>query len=215
VGSRVLLCVVARLPNSEFTAASDRELVEHWRRGDPRAPNVLIARHRASIRAYFSRRVKGPDSEDLLQETLVRVTRSVHSFEYRSSFRVYLFCIAENTLKDYLRAAARRPLMTEELDEREDTQARAAEQILVEFDELYLFFACLDSLSPEARHLIYRFYVQRLNARVIAMQDRVPPGTIRRRLFDARMAMQRHREAFPDAEVGLAPNNDQVRAFFG
>jgi len=200
--------------NGATTGLTDRQLVERWRGGDRRAPNVLIARHRASIEAYFRSRVKGADSEDLVQDTLSKVTRAVHSFEYRSSFRAYLFRIAEHTLKDYLRAAYRRPLI-EPLDEAEASRSPAAEQTLVDAEKLRLFLACLESLSRDKQELIDKYYVQQLSAKEIAREAGLPPGTVRRRLFDARKAMQRYRMAYPDAGAQLSASDEKLRAFFG
>lgn len=191
--------------------ASDHELVERWRRGDRRAPNLLIARYWASIRTYFRRRVAASDSEDLLQETLAKATRSVANFEFRSSFRAYLFGIAAHTLKDHLRARGRRPLI-EALDERAVSPMPPAEQLLIEVEQLQLALACVNTLSPEKRRLVHRFYVQRLSARDIATEDRTPPGTIRRRLFDAREAMQHQHVIL--AKAGRTADIQQLEAFF-
>src|SRR5690606_38042258 len=86
-----------------------------------------------------------------------------------------------------------------------------AEQLLIEVEQLQLALACANTLPPEQRRLVPPFYVQRLSARDIATEDRTPPGTIRRRLFDAREAMQHQHVRL--AKAGRPADIQQLEAF--
>lgn len=174
---------------------SDESLLDCWRGGDRRAGDALVSRHVGAVRAYFGCRVTGPDREDLVQETLSRLTRAVGGFEARSSFRTYLLSIAHNTFKDHLRRGYRR-ICVESLDDGNMGEPAMAERCLLERERHGLAFACVRRLPPERRELVERFYWQDTSAREISCELGIPAGTIRRRLFEIRACLSKaYREA--------------------
>ena len=193
---------------------SDQSLLDNWRDGDRRAGDALVSRHVGAVRAYFGARVNGPDREDLVQETLSRLTRAVGRFQARSSFRTYLLRIAHNTLNDHLRRGYRR-LSVESLDDGSIGEPAAAERCLLERERHGLAFACVRDLSPERRELVERFYWQDSSAREIGCDLGIPQGTIRRRLFEIRACLEKsYREAGDDTLRGAAELEvDQLRRF--
>lgn len=50
------------------------------------------------------------DAEDLLQETFIKASGNIHSFQQKSSLKTWIFAIATNLAKDHLRAKERWPL---------------------------------------------------------------------------------------------------------
>ncbi|KIG12409.1 RNA polymerase sigma-70 factor [Enhygromyxa salina] len=157
--------------------------------------------------------MSGPDSEDLVQETLSRLTRAIRGFEARSKFRTYVMSIAHNTLNDHLRRSYRR-ICFEGLDDSEGEPA-IAEQALLERERHALALACVRRLSDDHRELVERFYWQDTSAREIGREKGIPAGTIRRRLFETRACLEKlYREASPETLRGVAELElDQVRSF--
>jgi RNA polymerase sigma-70 factor (ECF subfamily) len=170
-------------------ACSDAALLERWRGGDRRAGDVLVSRHVGAVRSYFRGRISGPDSEDLVQETLSRLTGAIRGFQARSSLRTYVMSIAHNTLNDHLRRGYRR-ISFESLDDSEGEPA-TAEHYMLERERHALALACVRSLSPEQRELVERFYWQDTSARELGREKGIPAGTVRRRLFETRACLKK------------------------
>lgn len=84
----------------------DMELFEAWRGGDPQAGNELFQRHFESVRRFFANKADR-EVEDLVQRTFVGCVEGQARFEGRSSFRTYLFAVAHNILREFLRAKRR------------------------------------------------------------------------------------------------------------
>ncbi|MEV6110717.1 RNA polymerase subunit sigma-70 [Streptomyces sp. NPDC051940] len=73
-----------------------------------------IEAHRAELRRHCYRMTGSYDeSEDLVQEVLLRAWRARGSYEGRSSLRTWLYRVATNTCLDHLRRVTRRPAVYE------------------------------------------------------------------------------------------------------
>lgn len=84
------------------------------RRGDERAFQQLVERHRAELLAHCYRMLGSiHDAEDALQDALLRAWRAIGRFEGRSSVRSWLYRIATNTCLDLI---AKRPRRTTPLE---------------------------------------------------------------------------------------------------
>jgi len=88
---------------------SDAALVARVLEGDPTAFRVLVDRHYAAC-GRFAYRMLGQreDTEDVLQETFVRLYRALGSYEERESFRGWLYRILVNECRSLARRRVRR-----------------------------------------------------------------------------------------------------------
>jgi RNA polymerase sigma-70 factor (ECF subfamily) len=87
--------------------AHDRGLLERARGGDESAFGQIVEAHRGELHAHCYRMLGSMhDSEDALQDALLRAWRGIAKFEGRSSVRSWLYSIATNTCLDQI---ARRP----------------------------------------------------------------------------------------------------------
>ncbi|MBK7829019.1 MAG: sigma-70 family RNA polymerase sigma factor [Nannocystis sp.] len=87
---------------------SDVELFHAWRAGDVAAGSQLFARHFDCIYRFFRNKLDG-DIEDLVQRTFTGCVTSRDRFRETASFRTYLFAVAQNVLREHLRAKRRAP----------------------------------------------------------------------------------------------------------
>src|SRR5690606_7311647 len=86
----------------------DRELLARWVDGDLRAGDGLTRRHFVSVQRYFIRRA--PEAqEDLVQDTFVRLSTSKANYRGDAPVRVFIYRIARNVLRMYLRGLGRQP----------------------------------------------------------------------------------------------------------
>lgn len=83
---------------------TDEVLMEQFLRGDAKAFEVLLRRHEKAVYHFLFRFVRHPQtSEDLLQETFLRVIHHAKDFQGRSKFSTWVFTIARNLCLDHSR----------------------------------------------------------------------------------------------------------------
>jgi len=68
----------------------------------------LYQEHHASILRYLQRFVSDSQAEDLTQETFVKASNGLKDFRGEASPKTWLYRIATNTLRDYLRSKVHR-----------------------------------------------------------------------------------------------------------
>jgi len=125
------ITVPTRMPDDpEFTAQrgseaspaldSTVELVERVRRGDKEALDRLLARHVAPLRRWVSGRLPRwardlADTDDLVQDTLLRTFTKIKDFEVRGAgaLQAYLRQAVLNRVRDELRRKGRAPERTD------------------------------------------------------------------------------------------------------
>jgi RNA polymerase sigma-70 factor (ECF subfamily) len=96
---------------------STLELIERIQRGDTAALNLLLARHVAPLRRWVSGRLPRwardlADTDDLVQDTLLRTFTKLKDFEVRGegALQAYLRHAVLNRVRDELRRKGRAPL---------------------------------------------------------------------------------------------------------
>jgi len=89
-------------------ALPERALIERFCRGDADAFNDLMRPWHRRLAGYLARMCgDATHADDLLQETLIRVWRGLHSYDDRKRFGSWLFTIAHHVTVDHLRRQAR------------------------------------------------------------------------------------------------------------
>lgn len=73
--------------------------------GSGRAFERLVKKYQSPVRRFFLSQTAGDEmlSDDLAQETFIKVYVNIRSFRQLSSFKTWLFRIAYNVWQDYLR----------------------------------------------------------------------------------------------------------------
>lgn len=83
---------------------ADEALMIRYQKGDVRAFEVLLTRHRRPVYNFILRYVGARDrAEDLLQETFLRVVKSAGSYQQQAKFTTWLYTIARNLCVDHSR----------------------------------------------------------------------------------------------------------------
>ena len=87
-----------------LTNETDEALMSRYQRGDVRAFEVLLARHRKPVYNFILRFVGNREqAEDLLQETFLRVIKGADSYQREAKFTTWLYTIARNLCVDQTR----------------------------------------------------------------------------------------------------------------
>jgi RNA polymerase sigma-70 factor, ECF subfamily len=162
---------------------TDDELMLAYRGGEHAAFDALFERYRDPIWRFFRRRI--PDlqrAEELTQDTFLAVVRGARRYEPRSTFRSYLFGIAFNVL-----STSRRENRREAMAPLDDVNPVAPGCDATAVLWVRRALAELDERDRDV--LMLREYDQ-LSYDEIAQLTGVVVGTVRSRLFRARLALK-------------------------
>jgi RNA polymerase sigma-70 factor, ECF subfamily len=167
----------------------DAILMERVRRGDARAFDALVMRHRTTAYRVAHRLVaRREDAEDVVQEAFLSVLKYTDGFRRESAFRPWFLRIVANRARNLLRsrkvrdadeipAEAPSPAPSPEWDaERRELAARIA--------------AGVQRLDPVARQAVQLFYVDGLSGAEVAAVLNLSHGTVRWHLHRARARLR-------------------------
>jgi RNA polymerase sigma-70 factor (ECF subfamily) len=83
--------------------STDEDLVGRLAIGDEAALRELLSRYEKRLSSFLYRNTGGRDVEDLYQETWIRVVQHASRFDRSKRFSTWLFQIAVNLCRDWLR----------------------------------------------------------------------------------------------------------------
>ena len=102
----------AREHRLQLEDMNDSQVVQASLDGDPRAFNELVRRYDQRLLNFVYRTIGDRErSQDLVQETFVRVYRHLHRFDQTKKFSTWIYTIASNLAKNELRNRSRNPLV--------------------------------------------------------------------------------------------------------
>lgn len=185
----------------------DVALLERWRAGDKRAGEDLFARHFADVFRFFGGKVRAR-AEDLTQQTFLECVRSRDRFRREASFRTFLFAIAWNQLRHFLRGEARNEHLDLDVSSINDIAAVATSvgSLVDRAQRAQALHQALAMLPVAQQVLLEYHYWHDLDAAALAEIFSSSPGAIRVRLLRARNALREQlRRA---AEGGAQPEPD-------
>ncbi|MFP4053007.1 MAG: RNA polymerase sigma factor [Phycisphaerae bacterium] len=165
------------------------QLVQSAAEGNEAAFRTLYARYARRTKAYFLRSgFSTHEADDLLQETFLRVHRSLRTFDpRRGQFGTWLGTIARNVVRK--RWAKRKPL-GEAYDPEIAAEVFAAEGNPGDSPETREAVAalneCIRQLKDEHAAVIRLRYVSALTTRGISEKLDMPESTVRLRLREAK-----------------------------
>ena len=158
--------------------------------GDEKAFAEIVRPHRQALARYIRYQVpNAEDAEDVLQETLLAAWLGLARLRDAGSARAWLVQVARNRCRDYFRRQGRRdvPAGEQELETFANRfglfQYRRAQTVADIVD-------ALEDAPPAAREAARRFYLESLTVAEIAAETHSPPGTVKRRLFQARTSLR-------------------------
>ena len=148
--------------------------------GDAGALRELTSRWQRPLYAFLHRAAAGRETDDLYQETWLRVVRAARSFDARLRFSTWLFQIALNLSRDLHRRALPEPTPPEALE-----QAAVAERTAAPGDarDAALDVQRLLAALPEAqREVVVLRVLEDVPEDEVARILGCPRGTVKSRL---------------------------------
>jgi RNA polymerase sigma factor (sigma-70 family) len=164
---------------------SDGELLDAWRDGDRRAGSRLLDRRAREITWFFRNKVfDEADVPDLVSQTFLGCVSARDRFEGDTSFRRFVYAIAHNVLREYLRTKAKR--RREQLDFARvcvhEIDPRSFSSMEMHRRELQAFVEGLRRIPVDDQVVLELKYFEGLKGREIADRLGLPEGTVKTRL---------------------------------
>jgi RNA polymerase sigma factor (sigma-70 family) len=170
---------------------TDPELLEAWRRGDLAAGDELFNRHFAAIHRFFRNKVSDGRLEDLVQQTFMACVEGRERFRNDSTFRTYLFGVANNLLRDHYRAQKREP---EALDFGKSSAidvGAGPSTVVGKRREERLLLEALRNIPLESQIVLELYYWEEMSASQTADVLGIPEGTVRGRVRRAKELLKK------------------------
>ena len=189
---------------------TDEELVTRSVGGDTESFNQLIKRWERPIFALAYRTIgREEDARDVCQETFLRAFRALDGFKGQAKFSSWLYRIALNLCRDWLRRERRAPFvptpdgvdLVELAGEGEGVER--VDEIVAREDLSRAVARAMRSLPEEQRTAIVLKEYQGLTFQEIADLQQCPLSTVKTRLYQGLSVLRRELER--DGIRGSAP----------
>lgn len=194
---------------------SDTALIARCQKADIAAFNEIVTRYKGKIYNYLYRMTSNAeDAEDLTQEVFVRMYTNIRTFRAESSLSTWLFRIAGNIFVDSFRRRKKERGLVHSLDAPmpgdEDESGLGAtrdvpdwslepESLLARKELGAHIQAALEKLPPKLRAAVVLHDVEGLAYEEIALAEQIPLGTVKSRIFNARVALRDHLRPYLEA----------------
>ncbi|MDQ6776379.1 MAG: sigma-70 family RNA polymerase sigma factor [Actinomycetota bacterium] len=168
---------------------SDDALIERSRRGDLRAFETLVERHRDVVFRVAARVVGPDDANDVTQDAFLRAFHRLSSFRAEASFRAWLLQITHHAALTTLQRRRRDPVdpeaVVEEVPETLSVERQPAERLQARERQQRLALK-LHGMHPTYRSLVVLRDLEGLSYEEIAEVLEMPLGSVKGRLHRAR-----------------------------
>ena len=187
----------------------ENRLVEQSKKGDEQAFGVLVKKYKTKVfnLAYsFTRNRETAD--DLAQEVFIKVYYALDKFKFQSGFGTWLYRIAINHFKDYLRKHAKERHVSLERLSREVPSSQSEDEIQKKertqeaADRKKLLYKALQSLPEKHQVILTLRDIQGHSYEDIAGILKLSPGTVDSRLHRARKMLRKKIAPFLSQEGG-------------
>ncbi len=180
-------------------ADPDAELMLRLKNGEDWILNELMTRWQQPLVAFIYRYI-GRETEalDLAQETFVRVYETRHRYAVRGKFSTWLFTIAANLCRNYLRWRQRRGELASETRDTEDAKPAESlqslddspDQAAMRSESISLIRAVIDKLPHDLKTVILLYEYQSLSYAEISSVLGCSVKAVEMKLYRARQLLR-------------------------
>jgi len=161
-------------------------IIDRARRGDQEAFSELVTRYKGHIfRHAFGMLGDRGEAEDAAQETFIKAYLALGKLDEVHAFSSWLMRIASNLCKDKLKQRTKAIEIKEMPDETTPDLSASDPYLKVSMKE------ALARLSVDHREILLLHDVQGFRYEEIAEWTGIPIGTVKSRLFSARMSLRK------------------------
>jgi RNA polymerase sigma-70 factor (ECF subfamily) len=153
--------------------------MQAFKRGEGPAFRELFDRYKNPIYGFVRRRVNDPGrAEEITQDIFLALVQHRNGYEVRSSFRTYLYRIALNRVASEHRKP--NPVTEAEPEPTAGGNPGIVQQVR----------QALDKLEPEQKQVVMLREYEGLSYQEIAKVMSIPIGTVRSKLFRAKLVLR-------------------------
>lgn len=145
----------------------------------------IYTAHAGVVRAVIYQIAGASHLDDLVQETFVKIWKSLPDFDDRSKIKTWIYRIATNVAIDYLRSARRK---NESFDENFESLVDPTQTADVSLSNHQLVEMGLRTLSDDHRAVLVLAYLHERSVSEISETLQISEGTVKSRLHYAREA---------------------------
>ena len=170
------------------------DLIRRAQDGDVHAFELLVEAQIPRLRRFArSFAHNDADADDLAQEALIKVYRSLRSYRFESAFTTWLYRVIKNCFMDARRAADSRERAVESLAERapEHVPVPRPDEIVLDAEARQELWNAIAQVTPDFRTVLVLCDVEGLGIGEVAEIEKIPEGTVKSRLHRGRAQLAR------------------------
>lgn len=169
-----------------------KTLIQKAARGDEVAFEQLVKEHQnlvynAALRLCGNRE----DAMDISQETFIKAWRALGKFRFECSFSTWIYRIAVNTAKDYMKKENSMPHGVEISEIGDVSTDDSPDEATIKNDRVNALKSAMDKLSLEHKEIIALRDIEGYSYEEIASMLSLEGGTVKSRINRARSALRK------------------------
>jgi RNA polymerase sigma-70 factor, ECF subfamily len=182
---------------SDLAGVSDEALLRRYTQGDLKSFQMLVSRYQREL-FHFLARFLGDRAaaDDMFQEAFLQVHESAKTFDTERRFRPWLFTIAANKARDYLRSKMRHPTapldapINGDADQHSyidliESAGDVPEEPLAREELRQLVKRTIDDMPPHLKEVLLLGHFHEFSYKQISEMLHIPLGTVKSRLHAA------------------------------
>ena len=139
---------------------SDVELYKLFLNGDNEAFNYLIIKHRKMLTSFIMAYVKDIEiAEDIAQDSFMYMIINKVEYDFKFSFKTYLYTIAKSRALNYLKKAKRTIYVEDVIDNYVNLEANIECEFIVK-ENYNALIKTIKKLKKDQQIVIYLYYFQ-------------------------------------------------------
>ena len=180
-------------------ADPDAELMLRLKNGEDSILNELMTRWQQPLVAFIYRYISHEtDALDLAQETFVRVYQNRHRYTVQGKFSTWLFAIAANLCRNYLRWRQRRRESAAETSDTEDTELAermqswddSPDESVMRLESISLIKAAIDKLPHDLKTALLLYEYHSLSYAEVSSVLKCSVKAVEMKLYRARQLLR-------------------------
>ena len=174
-----------------FSSPDERELLSLLKQGNEKAFEKIYNLYSARLFGNIFRMVKSESTtQEILQDTFLKIWHNRASIDLDKSFRSYLFRIAENKVYDFFRQATRDKKLRARLFAAATEEYEHIETMIHRKENALLLQKAIESLSPQRQQIFRSIKLDNKSYEEVSRQLGISVSTISDHIVKANKAIR-------------------------